>query len=162
MGTFHLELFIDRPTTVVFEVVADPATMPLWYDAVTQVTKISAGPAATGATYQITRSLPGGEAHNTVEITEYETDRSVIIESRDGPTPFRYHYTFGTDHRATVLTLDGRISAAGLPGPAGRLDPLASLLFTRGMRRNLQQLKRLVERGRVGPHDATSSSSSRP
>jgi uncharacterized protein YndB with AHSA1/START domain len=162
MGTFHLELFIDRPTRDVFEVVADPATMPLWYDAVTQVTKTSAGPAATGATYQITRSLPGGEAHNTVEITEHETDRSVIIESRDGPTPFRYHYTFETDHRATVLTLDGRISAAGLPGPAGRLDPLASLLFTRGMRRNLQQLKRLVERGRAAPDDATISSSSRP
>ena len=162
MGTFHLELFIDRPTRDVFEVVADPATMPLWYDAVTQVTKTSAGPAATGATYQITRSLPGGEAHNTVEITEHETDRSVIIESRDGPTPFRYHYTFETDRRATVLTLDGRISAAGLPGPAGRLDPLASLLFARGMRRNLQQLKRLVERGRAAPDDATISSSSRP
>jgi uncharacterized protein YndB with AHSA1/START domain len=146
MGTFHLEITIDRPRADAFAVIADPTTMPRWYEAVERVTKTSAGPAATGATYEITRSLPGGEAHNTVEITEYEAQRRVTLESRHGPTPFRYRYTLQPrPHGATSIMLDGRISGAGLPGPIGHLGPLATRLFKHGMRSNLAELKRLIE-----------------
>ena len=44
-----------------------------------------------------------------------------------------------------LMNLDGRISSDGLPGPIGKLDRLATLLFERGMRQNLNQLKRMVE-----------------
>ncbi len=146
MGTFRLEIVIGRPRDDVFAVIADPTRMPRWYEAVQQVTQTSAGPAATGATYEIARSLPGGEAHNLVEITEYEADRHVTLESRDGPTPFRYRYTLQPrPDGATSIMLDGRISGAGLPGPIGHLGPLATQLFKHGMRRNLAQLKRLIE-----------------
>lgn len=39
MGTFQLDITIDRPAEDVFAVIADPTTMPLWYEAVQQVTK---------------------------------------------------------------------------------------------------------------------------
>jgi len=146
MGTFQLEMTIDRPRDDAFAVIADPTTMPLWYEAVEHVTKTSPGPAATGATYEITRSLPGGEAHNTVEITGHEAHHRVTLESRDGPTPFRYRYTLEPrPDGATSIMLDGRISGAGLPGPIGHLDPLATQLFKHGMRRNLAELKRVIE-----------------
>jgi uncharacterized protein YndB with AHSA1/START domain len=146
MGTFHLEIIINRPSEDVFAFIADPTNMPLWYDAVEQVTKTSAGPATTGARYQIARSLPGGEAYNDVEITEYVANRGVTLESRDGPTPFRYRYTLESNPQGTTtISLDGRISGAGLPGPAGHLDALATQLFKRGMRRNLHELKRVIE-----------------
>jgi len=146
MGSFQLEITIDRPSDDAFAVIADPTTMPLWYDAVERVTKTSAAPVATGATYEITRSLPGGDAHNTVEITEHEAHHRVTLESRDGPTPFRYRYSLhALPDGATSVVLDGRISGAGLPGPVGHLDPLATRLFKRGMRRNLAELKRLIE-----------------
>jgi uncharacterized protein YndB with AHSA1/START domain len=149
MGTFHLEIIIDRPSEDVFAFIADPTNMPLWYDAVEQVTKTSAGPATTGARYQIARSLPGGEAHNDVEITEYVANRGITLESRDGPTPFRYRYTLETNPQGrTTISLDGRISGAGLPGPGGHLDALATQLFKRGMRRNLHELKRVIEASR--------------
>ena len=120
--------------------------MPLWYEAVEHVTKTSAGPTATGPTYEITRSLPGGDAHNTVEITERDAPHRVTLESRDGPTPFRYRYTLQPrPGEATSITLDGRISGAGLPGPIGHLDALATQLFKHGMRRNLAELKRVIE-----------------
>lgn len=146
MGTFHLEITVDRPRDEVFAVIADPTAMPRWYEAVHQVTRTSPGSAMLAATYAITRALPGGDAHNTVEITEYEVDRRVTLESRDGPTPFRYRYTLhNRPGGSTGITLDGRISGSGLPGPIGAVDPLATRLFKHGMRRNLNELRRLVE-----------------
>lgn len=153
MGTFQLQIAIDRPAADVFAIIADPATMPLWYDAVTQVTKTTPGPPTAGATYQITRSLPGGVAHNHATIAEHTPHRRVTLESRDGPTPFRYRYTLEPGGSATTLVLDGRISGAGLPGPVSHLDSLATQLFKRGMRRNLDQLKQLVEHSHTHPHD---------
>ena len=92
------------------------------------------------------QALPGGEAHNTVEITEHEAQRRVTLESRDGPTPFRYRYTLQPrPGGATSIILDGRISGAGLPGPIGHLGPLATELFRHGMRRNLDELRRIIE-----------------
>lgn len=152
MGTFHLEATIDRPPDDVFAVIADPTTMPHWYDAVRQVTRMSPGPTTAGATYAITRSLPGGEAHNIAEITEYEASRRVTLESRDGPTPFRYRYTLQSPSRGTTrIMLDGTISATGLPGVMGSVDPLATRLFERGMRRNLSELRRIVESAPAPP-----------
>ena len=87
------------------------------------------------------RYLSGGEAHNTVEITEHEAHHRITLESRDGPTPFRYRYTLQPrPHGATNIMLDGRISGAGLPGPIGHLGPLATRLFKLGMRSNLAEL----------------------
>jgi len=80
-----------------------------------------------------------------VEITEHEPDRLVTFESRSGPTPFRYRYTLEPTGAGTRLHLEGHIDGTGLPGPLGRLGPVASRLFKRGMRDNLARLKRLVE-----------------
>jgi uncharacterized protein YndB with AHSA1/START domain len=145
MGSFHLEIAIDRACEEVFSFVADPTTMPLWYDAVEHVTNTSAGPVATGTRYQITRSLPGGKAHNDVEITEYVTNRRVTLESRHGPTPFRYGFTLTPTRQGTTVRLDGQISGAGLPGPAGHIDQLTTPLFKHGMQRNLCKLKQIIE-----------------
>lgn len=97
----------------------------------------------------VVRSLPGGRVHNDVEITEHEPDRLATFESRSGPTPFRYRYTLEpittSTGAGTRLHLEGRIDGTGLPGPLGKLGPVATQLFKRGMRDNLGQLKRLVE-----------------
>jgi uncharacterized protein YndB with AHSA1/START domain len=145
MGAFQLTITIDRPPEDVFAVIAEPESTPLWYEAVTQVIKTTPGPITTGARFQITRSLPGGQARNDMEITEYVPNRRITLESRHGPTPFRYRYDLEPNRLGTVLTLDGRISTAGLPRPAVHLDRLATKLFKHGMRQNLNQLTRLVE-----------------
>jgi uncharacterized protein YndB with AHSA1/START domain len=145
MGTFRVAVDIARTPAEVFALVGDPLDMPRWYDAVDQVAKTSGGPIGSGACYVVTRSLPGGRARNDVEITDYEPDRGITLESRNGPTPFRYRYTLDAIPAGTRLGLDGDISAAGLAGPLSRLDGAATHLFERGMQRNLRQLARLLE-----------------
>ena len=103
----------------------------------------------------MTRSLPGGRAINVVEVTEYEPDRLLTVESRTGPTPFRYAYILDAVEEGTALTLHGRISAEGLLGSAGHLgDVLAERLLAQGIERNLLTLKHLLEA--EAPHRSSS------
>ncbi|MDR0360577.1 MAG: SRPBCC family protein [bacterium] len=145
MDGFSLTTNINEPPTTVFAFLADPANMTRWYEAVEQIALRHDTPAGKGSRFQLIRSLPGGRAVNVVEVTEYEPDRRLTLESRSGPTPFRYAYTLDAVEDGTRLTLDGQISAKGLPGPAGHLGPLAARLFAQGMKRNLQTLKHLLE-----------------
>jgi uncharacterized protein YndB with AHSA1/START domain len=145
MGTFRLAIDLTRPPGEVFAFIAEPRNMPRWYDAVDHVAQTTAGPHSIGARYDVTRSLPGGQVHNDVEITEHTPNRLVTLESRAGPTPFRYRYELQPNGPGTHLTLDGRISSAGLSGPIARVDSLATQLFKRGMKQNLGELKRIIE-----------------
>jgi hypothetical protein len=102
-------------------------------------------PTGVGARYEIMRSLPNGPAYNDVEIIEYTLNHQVTIESRDGPTPFRYRYRVEPSQEGAMLTLDSIISSAGLSGPAAHLGQLATQLFKHGMKQNLHEPKRILE-----------------
>jgi uncharacterized protein YndB with AHSA1/START domain len=145
MDDFSLNIVIEREPAVVFAFVADPSNMPQWYEAVERVTVAADAPLGRGTTLELVRSLPGGPAVNVVEITEYEPNTLVTFESRQGPTPFRYRYTFEPTAGGTVLTLEGRISSEGLHGPAAHLGGVATKLFARGMKRNLEVLRSVIE-----------------
>jgi Polyketide cyclase / dehydrase and lipid transport len=145
MGTFRLTIDIRRPAADVFAFVAEPRNMPLWYEAVERVDEITPKTSTRAPTYHITRSLPGGRADNVVEVTASTPNLTVTFESRQGPTPFRYRYAIEPDGGGSLLILDADISGAGLPGPLGHLDGIATRAFKHGMRQNLEGLKHLVE-----------------
>jgi hypothetical protein len=149
---FHLTTAIAAPPTVVFDFVSDLFTMPQWYSAVESVNLIE-GSNRRDARYAVDRRLPTGRARNEVRVTSYLPDAEVTFSSVSGPTPFSYCYRVSPVHAGTLLQLDGSISAAGLPGPAALLGPLAEQIFGRGMRDNLLQLKTIIERNtwRSGP-----------
>ncbi|MEV4628181.1 SRPBCC family protein [Micromonospora sp. NPDC049523] len=138
--TFRISLDISRPLPEVFAFLADFRNMPRWYEAVEQATA-----SADGSHFHLVRSLPGGRAHNDVEMTSFRQDEEVTFASINGPTPFRYRYRFEPLPGGTRLTLEGSISGQGLPGLAGHLGPLAEKLFSQGMRKNLLELQRILE-----------------
>ncbi|MFJ9029488.1 SRPBCC family protein [Streptomyces sp. NPDC102274] len=142
--TFELSLDVIAPPARVFAFVADFTTMPRWYAAVRRVRRVE-GTGGLGTRYEVHRDLPGGAVLNDLAITSYSDGDEVTFTSLSGPTPFVYRYRVQPVRDATQLTLEGTISAAGLPGPAGHLGPLAERLFKRGMRDNLGTLKRILE-----------------
>ena len=145
MGSFRVATDIRRPASEVFAFVADPQNMPRWYDAVERVIPLTPTSQNAGS-YRITRSLPGGRADNTVDVTASTSDLSVTFTSDDEPTPFRYRYTITRrGENNTRLVLDAEISSTGLPGPLSSLDAIATAAFKRGMYKNLAQLKQLIE-----------------
>jgi uncharacterized membrane protein len=142
--TFHLTTAIAAPPTVVFDFVSDLSTMPRWYSAVESVHLIE-GSSRFDARYAVHRRLPTGKARNEVRVTSYISDTEVTFSSVSGPTPFTYRYRVSPTSPGTLLQLDGSITAAGLPGPAALLSPVAEQIFGRGMRENLRQLKTIIE-----------------
>lgn len=142
--TFQLNIDIIAPPARVFEFVADLTTMPRWYSAVQRVQRVE-GTGGLGTRYEVHRDLPGGTALNDVAITSYSDGKEVTFTSLNGPTPFVYRYRVQPSRDTTRLTLEGTISASGLPGPAGLLGPLAEGLFKRGMRDNLGTLTKILE-----------------
>ena len=145
MGSFTITIDIDSPLDDVFAFIGEPRWMPLWYAAVETVSSTSSDGPRPGARFVMTRSLPGGQARNVVEVSEYVPGSRVTLESLEGPTPFRYQYDLEPSRCGTLLTLNGDISSSGLPGIAEHVDGLATQLFKRGMRKNLDVLKRLAE-----------------
>ncbi|WP_262849646.1 SRPBCC family protein [Mumia quercus] len=145
MGSFELQLDIDRPPSVVWSVLSDVSRTPEWYEAVQRVVPVVPAGDGRGPSYELVRSLPGGKAVNLVEVTESEPEERFSLTSRSGPTPFTYRYTLTPIPGGTRLVLDAEISAAGLPGPLSALGPVATRLFKNGMRTNLGALARMLE-----------------
>ena len=142
---FIIERLIGRPKSDVFRLLADVERTPLWYSAVTSVRRLSQGPAGKGATYEFTRQLGGNEVTNRVIISGYEPDTTLEIASISGPTPFIYRYELESAYPDdTVLRLVGRISGAGLTGPARLFAPFAESFFEAGMRTNLESLTKIL------------------
>lgn len=142
--TFQLTVSIAAAPRVVFDFVSDLRTMPRWYSAVEAVHRLGGSTPAT-ARYLVDRRLPTGVVQNEVRLSEYIPNTEVAFTSVSGPTPFTYHYRVAAAPEGTQLRLDGSISAAGLPGPAGLLGPVAERLFKRGMQENLGQLVAILE-----------------
>lgn len=142
--TFTLELDIAADPAAVFRFIADFTTTPRWYSAVQRVEHVR-GTGGVGTKYAVHRQLPTGPAVNTVAVTSYTEGEEITFTSISGPTPFTYRYRVIPTPRGTRLELEGTISAAGLPGPAGLLGPLAERIFQRGMRSNLGALRQLLE-----------------
>lgn len=142
---FHLTTAIAAAPAAVFDFVADLSTMPQWYSAVESVHLVD-GSSLRDARYVVHRSLPTGAARNEVRVASYIPHTEITFSSVSGPTPFTYRYRVSPAPPGTLLQLDGTITAAGLPGPAALLGPLAERIFGRGMRDNLRQLKTIVER----------------
>ena len=96
MDGFSLTTNINKSPKVVFAFLAEVTNMTRWYEAVEQVALDPDSQIGKGARFQLIRSLPGGPAVNVVEITEFDPDRRLTLESRSGPTPYRYAYTLDT------------------------------------------------------------------
>ena len=142
--TFTLELDVAAAPDDVFSFVADFASTPRWYSAVQRVERLH-GSGGVGTQYSVHRRLPSGPTVNIVEVSGFVDGQEVTFTSVDGPTPSTYRYRVLSTPLGSRLLLEGTISAAGLPGPARLLGPVAEQLFKRGMNDNLGTLKRILE-----------------
>jgi uncharacterized protein YndB with AHSA1/START domain len=143
---FTNELAINRPKTEVFQYLGDVEKASNWYSAVTRVTALDDSKPGLGKHYLFERDLGGHRTVIEVEIAEWEPDRILALRSLSGPTPFAYRFTLKERAGATQLSLEGEISAEGLPGLLALAGPLAERAFSHGMRANLKALKTQLER----------------
>lgn len=142
MIQFDVSIRINRPLEQVFAYVTDESNMARWNSAVQSVRQTSPGPTGVGATYRMVRQLPQGQAENTYEITAYQPNQTLTIETTSGPTPFRYHYQFEPVAKGTQLSLAAEVKTSGLASLAA---PLLTRGIKSGVKANFATLKQLLE-----------------
>ena len=138
---------IDRPSSVVWELVGDPHGWPAWADGIQDVTVSDEGPLGVGSEFSYTyrgkqvaarvAHLVDGSAFGFATSQGwYEFSESIALEARDGRTAATF--TMGFE----PTTWWGRALAT-------IITPLRSVVLGRSLRQGLRSLKEAAERASV-------------
>jgi hypothetical protein len=125
----------------VFAFLAEPANLPRWQTSLIEVRPHRRGPLRPGVEVTETRAFLGRVMETTWVCTEHEPSRRSVIESDEGPVPFRGTWELETAAGATrfVWTLEtGGLAARLASGITRRLACEALAADT-------LRLKRLLE-----------------
>ena len=150
-GSKHLIRFentvvIHCSVEEVFEFIANFQNIPKWNYYVTAVRKLSDGPIRVGTTFHQVRKTD----QQDYQITEYEPERTVVVQTLPGSTPqFEMRFMFEAQNGSTRLVDKWALDL-------GR-NPLIELLgkgrIKSAVAENLSKLKELLETGETRLQD---------
>jgi hypothetical protein len=128
---------IDRPVADVFRFYAEEHVRnhPRW-DPHIQLEATSDEPMGVGTILRRTNTRSGSPVEGTMEVIEYEPNRSIAVLTRDGDVEISGRATFeprGEDR--TVLTIDAEMPDMGIPQEA----------MTGMVRQSIDRIKELIE-----------------
>ena len=89
MATFEHMAAIHRPVDEVFAFLAEPTNLPRWQTSLREVRPHRRGPLRPGVEVTETREFLGRVMETTWICTEHRPSRRSVIESDEGPVPFR-------------------------------------------------------------------------
>jgi len=145
MQTFQNTVTIARPADEVFAFLADLRNIPAWNYAIERTMQTSPGPAAVGATYRQTRTIPR-HSEETLQITVFEPPSRLTIHGQLGPFQATTSYLLTPATGGTRLTNDVELQpTSALLRPVG---PLVVPRIKEAVAGNLSTLKQLLETGR--------------
>jgi uncharacterized protein YndB with AHSA1/START domain len=154
MQRFENTVTIARPADEVFAFLADLRNIPKWNYAIARTVQTSAGPAAVGATYRQTRTIPR-RGEESLEITVFEPPTRLAVQGQIGPFQATTSYLLDPVADGTRLTNTVELEPASvLLRPLG---PLAVPRVKAAVASNLATLKELLE----SVHPPAEGSSSR-
>lgn len=139
------ETVISRPAEVVAAYAADPSNAAQWYRNIISVTWESSPPLRPGSRVAFMARFLGRQLSYTYEVTEFIAGERLVMRTAQGPFPMETTYTWqAVDDRSTRMTLRNR------GGPAGFsrfTEPLQTLAIRRANRKDLRNLKAILEAG---------------
>lgn len=144
MASFEHTVEIERPVEEVFAFLADPASLPRWQSSLIEVRPHARGPLRRGLEVTELRRFLGREMRTTWVCTEHRPARRSVIESDEGPVPFRGTFELEPCSRGTrftwiVETRGALVRVAGAP---------AALATRRALAGDALRLKHLLEENR--------------
>ncbi|NEE02952.1 SRPBCC family protein [Phytoactinopolyspora halotolerans] len=139
------DVIIRRPRDVVASYAADPTNAPDWYVNIESVQWRTTPPIGVGSQMDFVARFLGRRLAYTYEIVELTPRKSLIMRTADGPFPMETTYTWealGAD--TTRMTLRNRGMPAGF---SAVLTPFLAAAIRRANRKDLDQLRAILERG---------------
>lgn len=137
------EIVIARRRAEVAEYAADPEHATAWYQNIRAVEWRSAKPLSVGSRIAFTAQFMGRRLVYTYEVTELVAGERLVMRTAEGPFPMET--TYGWQDAAdggTTMTLRNRGEPSGFARFAA---PLVAAAMGRANRKDLAQLKRLLE-----------------
>jgi uncharacterized membrane protein len=136
-------IVIDRPRPEVFAFAADLDRTGSWYRNITSVRWLTPEPLALGSRVVFTAKFLGRRLTYTYEVGELDPGERLVMRTQEGPFPMETTYTWEEEGEgATRMTLRNRGEPSGFANVTG---PVMVRAMRRANRRDLRQLKRLIE-----------------
>lgn len=136
-------IVIERPIGEVSEYAGDPSNAPSWYRRVESAEWRTDPPITLGSRISFRSRLLGRDLVETYEVTEYSPGEQVAMHTTGGPFPIDTTSTWRpVGDRVTHMTLHNQGEPQGFVRLA---SPLIRIAMRREMRRDLAELKRLLE-----------------
>jgi len=144
MTTFRHSAEIERPVDEVFAFLAEPANLPKWQTSVLEVRPHRRGPLRPGAEVTEIRTFLGRVMETTWVCTEHRPSRRSVIESDEGPVPFRGTWELEPAAAGSTTRFVWTLETGGL---AVRLaTTVAKRLTCQELAANTVRLKELLEK----------------
>lgn len=143
------EVSIDREPGDVWAYVADVTNQDHWVDGMSDSEVVGEGPIGRGTQIRGVYTYGGGSAPVLMTVTQFREGRELGIEASEGPFPFRGMLTL---QRAGAGTVVRNSMTAGSDHVVTTfmfiaLRPLVKLMMARQLRKELGQLKAILESG---------------
>jgi len=141
------ETVIDRPRAEVAAYAADPSHAPDWYANIESVEWKTTPPVAVGSRMAFVARFLGRRLAYTYEIAELVPGERLVMRTAEGPFPMETTYTWEpVGENRTRMTLRNRGDPSGFSKVSA---PLMAAAMRRANRKDLAQLKALLERSQA-------------
>lgn len=138
------EIVIDRPRDVVAGYAADPSDAPSWYVNIESVEWRTPPPAQRGSRVAFVAHFLGRRLEYTYEVVDLVPGERLVMRTAEGPFPMETTYEWeAISSGGTKMRLRNRGRPSGFSKLAG---PMMEAAMRRANRKDLEQLKRLLER----------------
>jgi Polyketide cyclase / dehydrase and lipid transport len=139
------EIEIARPREQVAAFACDPDNASAWYVNIKSVEWQTPRPLAIGSRMEFVAHFLGRRLAYTYEVAELVAGERFVMRTAQGPFPMETTYTFeDTSDGVTRMSLRNRGEPAGFAKVTG---PVMAAAMRRANRKDLEQLKAILERG---------------
>lgn len=141
------QVTIERSPAEVWAYVSDVTNQDHWVDGMSESEVVDDGPIGRGTRIRGVYSYGGGTALTVLTITEFREGRLLAIESSEGPFPFTGRLTLERSGSGTLVTNSMTAGSDHIVTSImfTVLRPLMKLMMARQMRKELGQLKAILE-----------------
>jgi uncharacterized protein YndB with AHSA1/START domain len=137
------ETIIDRPRDEVAAYASNPDNAPAWYVNIKSVEWQTPPPLCVGSRLAFVAHFMGRRLAYTYEFLEWVPGARLVMRTAQGPFPMETTYTWeAAGEHSTRMSLRNRGEPAGFSKLA---MPLMAAMMRRANRKDLAQLKRLLE-----------------
>ncbi len=142
MIRFSESIDIEASVEAVFDYISTGENLYEWDSSVKSIKRLSDVLKGLGTKYIMMRELPQGKVFNKLEVIEFKPNQEFKIKTTSGTTPFTHDYIFNPKNGVTRLILKAEVKLSGFKDI---LSPILARFIKRGVRKDFQTLKNILE-----------------